>query len=403
MLPLRCFMAEGSMRRMKTPRIILPLLLAACLALAGCATAPRLSLESSVTRGKERQVFYPAEKPAIYVGASDRYNAALKIVARPSGQTVWRMALADFYGRDPDAVTYVDETGGASLETAQKRVPAPRLPPGLYDVELWIKGARVSTSVLTVTAPTQWSPTPMATLMELQPRPPDELWVRVPPGRQPTSADRQALLKDLVGRDAAALDAVVGLTTDQRRQAQKIYSDANSAMAATTSSELRPPHANEIRKQTDAQIRALLTPVQLKLYEDDGSAYREQLAAKLPPQRREQMEIYGPGYDPGEMPPDVLARTVAGKVQQLDRVVHLTESQKAECAKIFAAQDRAVTAYLSMDVLELVRATDPIRQQARAQIRALLTPDQRKIYDATPQRRGGGSTHDGSQRPELLD
>jgi RNA polymerase sigma factor (sigma-70 family) len=79
-------------------------------------------------------------------------------------------------------------------------------------------------------------------------------------------------------------------------------------------------------------------------------------------------------------------------VERLDKLVHLTAAQKTQAADVFTNENDALQAIASPED-RLVEGM-PIRQNARAQIRALLTPEQQQIYDAAPQRLGGGSMQD---------
>ena len=74
---------------------------------------------------------------------------------------------------------------------------------------------------------------------------------------------------------------------------------------------------------------------------------------------------------------------------RLESIITLTPAQKKVALQIF--QELKDT----MDAIpdnERAQKGAPIRQQAMADIRGILTPDQQEIYDRTPQRLGGGST-----------
>ena len=79
-------------------------------------------------------------------------------------------------------------------------------------------------------------------------------------------------------------------------------------------------------------------------------------------------------------------------VERLDQLVHLTAAQKVQAADVFTSENDALQAIASPE--ERLVEGMPVRQNARTQIRALLTPAQQQIYDATPQRLGGGSMQD---------
>jgi len=79
-------------------------------------------------------------------------------------------------------------------------------------------------------------------------------------------------------------------------------------------------------------------------------------------------------------------------VDRLDKLVGLTAAQKTQAADVFTSENDALQAIASPED-RLVNGM-PIRQNARAQVRTLLTPAQQQIYDAAPQRLGGGSMQD---------
>lgn len=79
--------------------------------------------------------------------------------------------------------------------------------------------------------------------------------------------------------------------------------------------------------------------------------------------------------------------------ERLDRLVGgLSAEQKAAARTVFAAQEAALRAFSSAE--ERLEKGTGVRQQARTEIRALLTPTQQRIYDAAPQRLGGASPLD---------
>jgi RNA polymerase sigma factor (sigma-70 family) len=88
-------------------------------------------------------------------------------------------------------------------------------------------------------------------------------------------------------------------------------------------------------------------------------------------------------------------------VGELDQLVGLTPDQEAKATAIFTQQIRAIRALPNLD--ERLEKGTGIRQNARAQIRELLTPEQQKIYDATPVRLGGGSLRDALSPTDRLD
>jgi len=174
--------------------------------------------------------------------------------------------------------------------------------------------------------------------------------------------------------DAAVdrLDQLVSLTADQRIQAAKILADEIDALQAFPSLEDRTIKGMPIRQHAQAQIRALLTPIQQKIYDTT-------------PQRR------GGGA----------LQDINAAVERLDKLVNLTGDQKVQATDVFTMQNNSLQAFSSLE--ERMNKGMPIRQHARAQIRALLTPEQQKIYDITPLRLGGGTLQDINAAVERLD
>lgn len=96
-----------------------------------------------------------------------------------------------------------------------------------------------------------------------------------------------------------------------------------------------------------------------------------------------------------------VGRMVDTRVNWLDQLVQLTATQKAQAAVVFKTEIDALQAFTSLDD-RMIKGT-PIRQNSRAQIRTLLTPAQQRIYDASPQRLGGGSMNDPARLAERVD
>ena len=88
-------------------------------------------------------------------------------------------------------------------------------------------------------------------------------------------------------------------------------------------------------------------------------------------------------------------------VDRLDSLVHLNSAQRAAAIDIVTRENSALQAFAPGQ--ERAIKGMPIRQAARAQIRAILTPDQQKIYDITPQSEGGGATVNAANRTSDLD
>jgi len=81
--------------------------------------------------------------------------------------------------------------------------------------------------------------------------------------------------------------------------------------------------------------------------------------------------------------------SVERMLERLDSLVSLAPEQKAKAYEIFAKAKEELLAY---DLNESISKGMPIRVKMRADIRALLTPEQQAKYDDAPQRLGGGST-----------
>jgi hypothetical protein len=81
--------------------------------------------------------------------------------------------------------------------------------------------------------------------------------------------------------------------------------------------------------------------------------------------------------------------TPEARANNTDAVVHLTSDQKAKLIDILRREDVAMTQASSAEPrIPFFK----IFEAAQKEIRALLTADQVKVYDRTPQRQGGGLT-----------
>lgn len=90
-------------------------------------------------------------------------------------------------------------------------------------------------------------------------------------------------------------------------------------------------------------------------------------------------------------PPDRKA-PMADHLQRMAEDLGLTQQQKAQVADILKAERDKLTALRddpSMDRRERFKALRKIREEGREQIRALLTPEQRKKFDAMPKPKPG--------------
>ncbi len=157
---------------------------------------------------------------------------------------------------------------------------------------------------------------------------------------------------------ADRLEQAVGLSSGQRAQALEIFQKEIEALNVFTPQE-RPVKGMEARQGALAEVRAMLSPAQQRKYD-------------LTPQ--------GQGGGLTMMSPE-------NEVARLDQAVRLNRGQKAAATGIFEAQIEALVEIPPADRSE---KGAPIRQATKAQIRALLTPEQQQKYDATPQSKGGG-------------
>lgn len=78
--------------------------------------------------------------------------------------------------------------------------------------------------------------------------------------------------------------------------------------------------------------------------------------------------------------------TPTARADKLDGLVRLTADQRAKAIDIFTRQDAAMERATSTQRPPLFR----IFEAAQAELRSILTSDQLKIYDRTPQSEGGG-------------
>ncbi len=93
------------------------------------------------------------------------------------------------------------------------------------------------------------------------------------------------------------------------------------------------------------------------------------------------LPVAGRAQGAGQNPENMVAR--------LDNVVGLSGSQRAQALEIFSKETDALNAFTPQE--RPVKGME-IRQAALAEVRALLSPVQRKRYDLTPQGQGGGLT-----------
>jgi Spy/CpxP family protein refolding chaperone len=175
-----------------------------------------------------------------------------------------------------------------------------------------------------------------------------------------------------IGFTVDRLDKLVGLTAAQKVQATQIFTDQNSALLAITSEEDQTIKGMSIQQNARSQPRVILTPAQQKI--NDAA-----------PQR----------LGGGAM------QDISVVVDRLAKLVGLTAAQKVQATQIFTDQNSALLAFTS-DEDRMIKGA-PIRQNARAQIRSILTPEQQKIYDTSPQRLGGGAMQDAAAIASRVD
>jgi Spy/CpxP family protein refolding chaperone len=97
-----------------------------------------------------------------------------------------------------------------------------------------------------------------------------------------------------------------------------------------------------------------------------------------------------PASPPAPVPaiPAPKQTAIETRITRLDTLVRLTPEQQLQVAAIFQKEADALAAF-SPGEDRMLQGMDA-RQGARAEVRALLTPEQRRKYDVTPQGLGGG-------------
>ncbi len=148
------------------------------------------------------------------------------------------------------------------------------------------------------------------------------------------------------------LDALVQLSSVQRDQALAIFEKEEATLAQWPEGPERGAKGADARQQSRSAIRALLTPEQRKKYD-------------VSPQS------LGGG----------LITDPANIVLRLDQAVALTPEQKKRASDIIWADLRAQMAALPPD--ETLKGF-LWRDDLRAELRALLTPEQQAKFEATP-------------------
>src|SRR5262249_33252400 len=114
---------------------------------------------------------------------------------------------------------------------------------------------------------------------------------------------------------------------------------------------------------------------------------RKEIRAVLTPQQRNRYDLAPERVGGGA------EQDFAFELKQLDQLVHLTREQFEKAKKTFAS---GVLAQAQFADEENGPETRRIRANTQEEIRALLTPEQLKIYNSTPDFRGGGGLPDPS-------
>ena len=140
------------------------------------------------------------------------------------------------------------------------------------------------------------------------------------------------------------LDALVTLTSAQKAKAVGVFQQEDADLLALPPAE-RGMKTFEVRQASRDRIRALLTPAQQRIYD-----------------RAPQMRGGG-----------LTLPTPETKLANLDATVSLTAAQKPVAMQVFQEEFDALLSLAPGDRLQLGM---PIRQAAKDQVRALLTPEQ---------------------------
>ncbi len=161
---------------------------------------------------------------------------------------------------------------------------------------------------------------------------------------------------------AAQLDQLTSLSADQSAKATEIFRIENAALEGLDlgdgSAETTQTWVTT-RETSRNDIRALLTPAQLSVYE-----------------RARQNQGGG-----------LLHMAPEDETARLDRLVGLSPAQQAVALQIFQEE---LETLLDLPAADRLVKGGEARQAAKAQTRAILTPEQQKKYDRTPPGEGGG-------------
>jgi hypothetical protein len=92
---------------------------------------------------------------------------------------------------------------------------------------------------------------------------------------------------------------------------------------------------------------------------------------------------------------------VPHRVERLDALVHLSATQKAQVSEAFAREEAALST-MAPGKERMTEGAD-FRQATRVRVRSVLTPEQRRKYDISPQSLGGGLPTDPANLVMRLD
>lgn len=93
--------------------------------------------------------------------------------------------------------------------------------------------------------------------------------------------------------------------------------------------------------------------------------------------------------------------SVTARVNRLDSLVKLSAAQRAAATDVFSRELDGLEAFSPGE--ERLQKGIPIRKHSRDEIAKLLSPAQLELYVTTPQRLGGGATHDPAAEASRVD
>jgi len=156
-------------------------------------------------------------------------------------------------------------------------------------------------------------------------------------------------LTQLLGLDAEQAAALKRILTEQQAAIAAIMNDPNMDRIQ------KARELEEINKRAEQQIQALLTPEQLEKY----------------------LRHKGVIVTPDPVTP------IDRRVQELTKLLDLTERQAASIKQILINEQEAIAALMkdpNMDRMQMAREIERIKKETEARIQALLTPEQLEKY-----------------------